>query len=90
MSTEPRQGARTTIVVLTYNRADELMGVLQRLQALPERPGIVVVDNASTDGTAGRVAAAHPQVQLVQEPTNRGAAGRNSGVAQVRTPYVAF
>lgn len=90
MSTDPRQDARTTIVVLTYNRADELMGVLQRLQALPERPGIVVVDNASTDGTAGRVAAAHPQVQLVQERTNRGAAGRNSGVAKVRTPYVAF
>ncbi|MFN6992971.1 MAG: glycosyltransferase family 2 protein [Aquincola tertiaricarbonis] len=81
---------RISIVVLTYNRADELMGVLHSLQALPERPEIIVVDNASTDGTAERVRAEHPQVRLVREPTNRGAAGRNSGVAQVRTPYVAF
>lgn len=84
------QDARTSIVVLTYNRADELMAVLQRLQALPERPRIIVVDNASTDGTADRVAAEHPQVHLVREPSNRGAAGRNSGVALVKTPYVAF
>lgn len=88
--TEPLQDSRVSIVVLTYNRADELMAVLHRLQALPEQPEVIVVDNASSDGTAERVAAEHPQVRLVREARNRGAAGRNSGVALVRTPYVAF
>ena len=88
--TEPLQDPRVSIVVLTYNRADELMAVLHRLQALPEQAEVIVVDNASSDGTAERVAAEHPQVRLVREASNRGAAGRNSGVALVRTPYVAF
>ncbi|MGY1743112.1 MULTISPECIES: glycosyltransferase [unclassified Blastococcus] len=31
------------------------MTALERLLALPERPRVVVVDNGSTDGTAGAV-----------------------------------
>jgi len=95
MDAAPPRGAaapdpRTSIVVLTHNRAGELLRTLARLQALPEAPPIVVVDNGSRDGTAARVAAAFPQVDLVALPVNVAAAGRNAGVACVRTPYVAF
>lgn len=79
-----------TIVVLTYNRATELLRTLERLCALPERAPVIVVDNASSDGTPERVAAAFPEVRLVRLARNVGAAGRNAGVAQARTPYVAF
>jgi GT2 family glycosyltransferase len=81
---------RVSVVVLTHNRADELERTLGRLAALPERPPLVVVDNASDDDTAARVRLRHPGVTLVRCSANFGAAGRNVGVAEVRTPYVAF
>ncbi|WP_250535144.1 glycosyltransferase [Caballeronia sp. AZ10_KS36] len=82
--------ARLTVVVLTYNRADQVLDTLARLAALPDRIDIVVVDNASSDDTAARIAQAFPFVELVVAPSNMGAAGRNLGVAKVRTEYVAF
>src|SRR5690606_17257775 len=51
---------------------------------------IVVVDNASSDGTSAIVRRRFPQVVLVSAEANLGAAGRNAGVARVTTPYVAF
>jgi GT2 family glycosyltransferase len=82
--------ARVSVVVLTHNRADELERSLQHLLRLPERPPIVVADNASRDGSVERVARRFPQIECVRCGANRGAAGRNEGVARVRTPYVAF
>ena len=81
---------RISVVVLTYNRVDELDRTLRHLTALPERPHLIVVDNASRDGTAEHVRSAFPAVELVRCAVNRGAAARNDGVARVRTPYVAF
>lgn len=85
--------ARVSIVVLTYNREEEVCATLARLTALSTpwgHPPIIVVDNASTDATAQRIAAEYPEVELVVAPGNVGAAGRNLGVQRVRTPYVAF
>jgi GT2 family glycosyltransferase len=79
-----------TIVVLTYNRAKELLATLERLVALPEQAPVVVVDNASRDGTSERVSLKFPQVKLIRLERNLGAAGRNAGAAFARTPYVAF
>jgi GT2 family glycosyltransferase len=81
---------RVSIVMITHNRRDELLAVLARLTRLPERPPVIVVDNASRDGTAAAVRAAYPQVRLLEPGRNLGAVGRNLGVAGVRTPYVAF
>ncbi|MEU6485765.1 hypothetical protein [Streptomyces sp. NPDC046887] len=41
---------RTTVVVLTHNHRDALLRTLSLLTALPGRPPVAVVDNASTDG----------------------------------------
>jgi len=57
---------------------------------LPEQPDIVVVDNASTDGTAAMVRQHFHDVHLISLPRNTGAAARNAGVQQTRTPYIAF
>ncbi len=81
---------RVTVVVLTYNRSEELCRSLARLEALPEHPAIIVVDNGSTDSTAERITVRFPDVKLVRAERNWGAAGRNLGVEQVHTPYVAF
>ncbi|MBO8184982.1 glycosyltransferase family 2 protein [Streptomyces spirodelae] len=81
---------RVTVVVITRDRKDELLRTLDLLADLPEQPPVIVVDNASTDGTADAVRAAHPQVKLLRPGRNTGAVGRNLAVRQVTTPYVAF
>ncbi|NUP67702.1 MAG: glycosyltransferase [Nonomuraea sp.] len=76
--------------MITWNRREEALTSLGRLLRLPERPRVVLVDNASTDGTAEAVAHAFPEVDVVALPENLGAVGRNVGVARLSTPYVAF
>ncbi|WP_228974578.1 glycosyltransferase family 2 protein [Streptomyces sp. DH12] len=88
--TDPVPDPRTTVVVITHNRRDELLRTLDELARLPERPPVIVTDNASTDGTAEAVARLHPEVTLLTPGRNLGAVGRNLAVAQATTPYVAF
>jgi GT2 family glycosyltransferase len=82
--------SRTTVVIATHNRAAELHRTLSELSDLPERPPIIVVDNASTDGTARRVADCFPDVKVLRMSGNLGAVARNLGVQAAATPYVAF
>jgi GT2 family glycosyltransferase len=86
----PHVERRVSVVVLTHQRIDELKRCLAQLSRLPERPALIVVDNASSDGSAAFVARCHPDAELVRCTRNLGAAGRNAGVARVCTPYVAF
>ncbi|MDL5200096.1 glycosyltransferase [Streptomyces sp. ALI-76-A] len=81
---------RTTVVVITHNRRPELLRTLDRLAELPERPRVIVTDNASTDGTADAVTRHHPGMLLLRPGRNLGAVGRNLAMRHVRTPYVAF
>jgi GT2 family glycosyltransferase len=89
MSASPRP-PEVGVVVATRNRRAHLLRTLSELDSLPERPPVVVVDNASSDGTAAAVASGFPQVDLVQLDRNCGAYGRNLGVGRLQTPLVAF
>lgn len=55
-----------------------------------ERFETVVVDNASTDGSADAVEAGFPEVILIRERINRGACAKNAGLAAARGTYVVF
>jgi len=79
-----------TVVVASRNRRELLLRTLPRHLALPERPAVVLVDNASTDGTAEAVREALPGVRVISLDRNQGAAARNAGLREARTPYVAF
>jgi GT2 family glycosyltransferase len=79
-----------TVVIATRNRRVGLCATLERLSALPEQPDIIVVDNASTDGTPAAVRQRFPHVELVVLGRNRGASARNVGVRRARTRYVAL
>ena len=81
---------RTAVVVVTYNRCSEVLTTLAELARLPERPRVVVVDNASTDGTTDVVRRRHPAVDVVRLDSPRGSSARNVGVESVDAPYVAF
>ncbi len=78
------------VAIATRDRREQLLATLAQLRALPERPPILVVDNASTDGTADAVRERHPDVGLLALAENRGAAARNAAVRRLATPYVAF
>jgi GT2 family glycosyltransferase len=82
--------SRVTVVVITRDRAADLARTLERLEALPERPPIVVVDHGSRDGTPALVAERFPAVTLLEPGEDEGGAGRTRGVVAARTPYVAF
>lgn len=64
-------------VVVTWNGAHLLRPCLDSLlaQTHGHRLEVVVVDNASTDGTAALVRSAYPGVRLVESPRNVGFAG---------------
>lgn len=81
---------RVSVVVITHNRCKELDRTLCRLAEMPEKPRVIVVDNASSDGTVDMVRSCHPGVTLLTPGTNLGAVGRNLGVHLSLTPYVAF
>ena len=81
---------RISLVVVTRNRRRDLLRTLRHLCAVPEQPAVVVVDNASSDGTPAAVRARFPAVEVIELCHNRGGAARNVGAARTSTPYVAF
>jgi GT2 family glycosyltransferase len=80
-----------TVVMATRDRRAQVLRTLERLAALPApAPPVIVVDNASTDGTVEAVRDAHPDVRVLALDANHGAAARNAGAEAATTPLVAF
>jgi GT2 family glycosyltransferase len=75
----PGQGrTRLVAVVVTYNRLDKLKVTLARLLDSPaeDLQTVVVIDNASTDGTGDWLAAQdEPRLEVFRCATNLGGAG---------------
>lgn len=82
--------ARVSVVVLTYNRCEEVLRTVAGLLSLPDGAPIIVVDNGSRDDTVARLRASFPTVHVIAADRNLGAAARNLGVDAAKTPYVAF
>ncbi|HKW44791.1 MAG TPA: glycosyltransferase family 2 protein [Candidatus Eremiobacteraceae bacterium] len=83
-----------SVIVVSYNAADELEACLRSLAALPEvkaDPGfaqIIVSDNGSSDDSVARARAAYPAAVVIENGENFGFAkacniGARSAVAQV-------
>jgi GT2 family glycosyltransferase len=82
-----------SVVIVTRNRKDEVASLLADLVATPREAGdeIVVVDNASTDGTAAQLRKKFPAVKLLAFDTNRGApAARNAAEASTCGEVLVF
>jgi GT2 family glycosyltransferase len=80
----------TAVVIATRDRRDRLLTTLALLRSGRDGPPVVVVDNASHDGTREAVRREFPDVAVIASPTNLGAAARNLGVAAAARPFVAF
>ena len=82
--------SRVVVVMITYNRVDDVLKSLGELNRLPERPRIVVVDNGSDDDVAAAISSRFPEVEVIELGENLGGAARTIGVQRVDAPYVAF
>lgn len=84
-----------TLALTAFNAEDTIARALASALAQDWRPvEILVVDDASTDGTADRVAAVaalHPEVRLIRHPANGGVAvARNTLLEQAAGEFVVF
>jgi GT2 family glycosyltransferase len=91
----PQDAARwplVSIVWLVYNRREKLRESLGRMlresDYAPDRLEAIVVDNASSDGSARMVREEFPAVRLVELDRNVGVSGWNPGLAEARGDYL--
>jgi N-acetylglucosaminyl-diphospho-decaprenol L-rhamnosyltransferase len=81
-----------SIIIVSWNTRDLLASCLDSLAApggMPDGTEVVIVDNASTDGSVAYLRARYPWVHLIERPTNSGfAAGTNCGLAVARGAHL--
>ncbi len=76
-SDRPLSG-QVLVVILNFNGLDDTLACLDSLRDQSEDMAVLVVDNASSTGDLGRIAASHPWAELIALPENRGWAGGNN------------
>lgn len=88
----PARHLTLTLVILSYNRRAALEETLRQAEAIGNESillrGILVVDNASSDGTVEAVRQHFPKVELLALPRNLGVDAFNRGVAAARGDVV--
>ena len=84
--------AELTICVVNYNGGEALPGILRAVYGQEPPPAaVILVDNASSDGSADHARAAFPQVRVLALPVNDGpAAAREAGFRAATTGLVGF
>ena len=72
-----------TVVILLFNRRDELRRTLREMMVVSDYDAVlvdfIVVDNASDDGSAEIVQAEFPEVHLIRREVNCGISAWNDG-----------
>lgn len=83
---------RASVVIVTFDHRDRIGRCLSALLAtISERDEVVVLDNASADGTADAVAGYVPRVRLVRSASNLGfAIGCNLAARATTGRYLVF
>jgi GT2 family glycosyltransferase len=83
-----------SIVLVNYRAAADVLTAIEGIRALdwpPDQLQVLVVDNASGDGSSEVLRAGAPDVTVIDSPTNLGfAGGCNLGVQHATGDHVAF
>lgn len=78
-----------TVNILSFNRKDELRNTLTKVfEQDYKNIEVIVVDNASVDGSPEMVKLEFPKVQLIQMKENIGIAGWNEGFKVAKGEFV--
>jgi GT2 family glycosyltransferase len=83
---------RLSLVVVTFNCRDDAIRTLSALaEQLGSKDELIVVDNASSDGTADAIARSVERAAVVRNPVNAGfAAAANAGAAGASCDLIVF
>jgi hypothetical protein len=77
------------VVVISFNQRERLLACLASARAASGAVRLIVVDNASEDGSADAARQRFPDAEVLAMSANLGfAAGVNRGVAAGRAPYI--
>ena len=83
-----------SIIILNYNVKELLLNCLDSIfknKKSTDNWQIIVVDNASEDGSVEAVKKEYPQIELVENKENLGfSAGNNVGVKYAKAPVILF
>jgi GT2 family glycosyltransferase len=94
LQAQPETRGITSIVIVNYRGADDTCAALAAVRELrwpSDRLEVIVVDNASGDGSVDRITKEHPDVQVLALDQNAGfAAGCNAGAQVATGQYLAF
>ena len=83
--------ATVSIIIVSFNTSTLLRACLQNLDKLKEADEVIVVDNASGDGSAQLVQTEFPWVNLIQLHENRGlTVASNVGLAAAQGEYILY
>ena len=78
-----------SVIIVSFNTRELTRSCLQSLVTEEADAQVIVVDNASVDGSAAMVREAYPNKILVELPINAGFAGaNNAGLAKADRPFV--
>jgi GT2 family glycosyltransferase len=85
--------AVVSIILATHNRRETLLDTLEKLQSpflcRVDRE-VIVVDNASTDGTAAIVADRYPDLRFIRSVNNLGACAKNLALPLAAGEFIIF
>ena len=84
---------KLSIIIVSYNTKDYLEATLQSIKQSVDHLNkeIIVVDNASTDGSPEALKSQFKWVKLIRNNQNLGfAAANNIGIKQARGEYILF
>src|SRR3954468_24505406 len=82
---------KASFVIVNYNRKNELLTTIAKTRQLisnnPSEYEIIIVDNASIDGSAEAVKVTFPEIVLIENAQNIGAPAWNLGFAKAKGDY---
>lgn len=87
------RGPVVSFILATCNRREVVLHSLEQVRRCglgEDEYETIVVDNASTDGTAAAIGARVPEVRVLRQKCNRGPCAKNAGLAVARGRYVVF
>ena len=75
-----------SVIIVSYNTKDYL---LECLQSIDQKYEIIIIDNASSDGSVDEIKKNFPDVKIIENKKNLGfAAANNQGMRQAKGRYI--
>jgi GT2 family glycosyltransferase len=91
VNSKASQNPFVSVIILSYNRCEELRHTLSKVYLMDYNPyEVIVVDNNSTDGTNKMLANEFPDIKSIVLKNNIGVAGWNEGATVAKGDYLFF